>query len=195
MTPDLSPKATEIVAHTRAMLAAGGYNSFSYADVAAKVSITKASIHHHFPSKSVLVATVVARYREEARLGLAALERQIDDPLAQLTAYADYWADCIRTGSAPFCICAMLATELPTIPDEVAVEVRGHFNDLSAWLAGVFKKGAAQGQLHVVKSPAASARSFMALVHGAMLAARALDDPKAFPGIVQPALHSLTQPA
>ena len=195
MTVELSPKAAEIVAHTRSLLVAGGYNSFSYADLAERVSITKASIHHHFPSKAVLVRTVVSLYREEARNGLAGLSRQLDDPLSELNAYADYWSACIRSGDHPFCICAMLATELPTIPEEVAVEVRGHFHDLNAWLASVLKRGAAAGQFHLPNNPAISARAFMAAVHGAMLMARALDDPKSFATIVQPAILKLTQPA
>lgn len=195
MTAELSPKAAEIVAHTRSLLVSGGYNSFSYADVAARVNITKASIHHHFPSKAALVQTVVALYRQEARLGLDALQRQIDDPLSELNAYADYWANCIRSGDSPFCICAMLATELPTIPEDVAIEVKEHFLDLNAWLASVLKRGAALGQFHLLNSPAVSARAFMAVVHGAMLLARALDDPKVFATIVQPAILKLTQPA
>lgn len=195
MTAELSPKAAEIVAHTRSLLVSGGYNSFSYADLAARVNITKASIHHHFPSKAALVQTVVALYREEARLGLDALQRQIDDPLSELNAYADYWANCIRGGESPFCICAMLATELPTVPEDVAVEVKAHFIDLNAWIASVLKRGVGLGQFHLLNSPAVSARAFMAVVHGAMLMARALDDPKVFATIVQPAILKLTQPA
>src|ERR1043165_3153804 len=193
MTIELSPKAAEIAAHTRALLVAGGYNSFSYADLAERVGITKASIHHHFPSKAALVQTVVARYREEARQGLASLERQFDDPLSDLTAYPDYWAGCIRSGEHPFCICAMLATEMPTIPEDVAAEVRAHFHDLNAWLASVLKRGVGAGQFHLLNSPAISARSFMAVVHGAMLVARALDDPKSFAAIEQPAILKLTR--
>jgi TetR/AcrR family transcriptional repressor of nem operon len=195
MTSELSPKAAEIVAHTRSLLVAGGYNSFSYADLAERVNITKASIHHHFPSKAALVMTVVTLYRQEAKAGLASLESQLDDPLSELNAYADYWASCIRSGEHPFCICAMLATELPSIPEDIAVEVRTHFHDLNAWLASVLKRGVARGQFHLLNSPAVSARAFMALVHGAMLMARALDDPKSFATIVQPAILKLTQPA
>ena len=121
---------------------AGGYNSFSYADLAERVSISKASIHHHFPSKAVLVQTVVALYRQEAKAGLDSLLREFDDPLSELNAYADYWASCIRSGESPYCICAMLATEMPSIPSEVAVEVRAHFHDLTDWLASLLKRAA-----------------------------------------------------
>lgn len=192
MNAELSPKAAEIAAHARSLLAAGGYNSFSYADISERVSISKASIHHHFPSKAELVKIVVAQYRAEAREGLAILDSQLADPLAALHAYVDYWSACIRDGTASFCICAMLAAELPTIPAEVADEVRGHFQDLTSWLASVLKKGKALGQFHLQDSPAIEAKAFMATVHGAMLAARAFGDPQTFRAIVRPTLNKLT---
>jgi len=189
---ELSPKAAEIATHTRRLLASGGYNSFSYADLSGLVRISKASIHHHFPSKAELVQAVVAQYRDEARQGMVQLSRQLANPATELQAYIDFWADCIREGAAPFCICALLATEMPTIPAEVAVEVRGHFEDLSQWLASVLSRGAVQGQLRFQGTAEAEARALMATVHGAMLAARAFADPAAFRDIVQPALKRLT---
>ena len=41
----------DILGCARTLIIAGGYNGFSYADVAAVVGIRKASIHHHFPTK------------------------------------------------------------------------------------------------------------------------------------------------
>ncbi|MEW9570257.1 TetR/AcrR family transcriptional regulator [Rhodanobacter sp. Si-c] len=195
MNAALSPKAAEIVTYARLLLEAGGYNSFSYADISARVHISKASIHHHFPSKAELVRIVVARYREEARGGMEALDRELADPLAELKAYVDYWATCIRGGTSSFCICAMLAAELPAIPSEVADEVRGHFQDLTAWLASLFKKGKAKGQLHLQGSPALEAKAFMAAVHGAMLAARGTGDPENFRALAQFSIGRLTSAA
>jgi TetR/AcrR family transcriptional repressor of nem operon len=194
MDTELSPKAAEIVACARSLLAAGGYNGFSYADISAAVNISKPSIHHHFASKAELVRVVLVRYREEIRAGVAALEQQTSDPVAQLQAYTAYWTACIRDGSLPFCVCAMLAAELPAIPAEVADEVRGHFSDLSAWLTVVLTRGAAQKAFFLQATPEEEAKTFMATVHGAMLSARAFGDPEAFPGIVQPLLRRLTSP-
>jgi TetR/AcrR family transcriptional repressor of nem operon len=193
MEPELSSRAGEIVARAQALLAAGGYNGFSYADISASVGISKASIHHHFPGKADLVQAVVKRYREQARAGLAAMERQISDPLAQLQAYTGYWAACIRDGSSSFCVCAMLAAELPAIPEQVADEVRGHFCDLAGWLAGVLEQGAAKGVFRLRGYPEAEAMALMATVHGAMLSARALGDPEAFAGIVGASVERLTR--
>jgi TetR/AcrR family transcriptional repressor of nem operon len=192
MNSELSPKASEIVACARSLLAVGGYNGFSYADIAEAVHISKPSVHHHFASKAELVRTVVERYREDARAGMAALERQIADPLAQLHAYVGYWTACIRDGTAPFCICAMLAAEMPAIPPEVAAEVRGHFADLAAWLEAVLDRGVADGVFHLRNPAKAEAMAVMASVHGAMLAARAHGDPELFGTIMKPVLHRLT---
>src|SRR5258708_35419404 len=49
-----------------------GYNGFSYADIAAKVGVTKASLHYHFPSKAELGRHLIARY--QAGFGAARVE-------------------------------------------------------------------------------------------------------------------------
>src|SRR5512142_1137629 len=122
MDIELSDKAREIVACAKALLAVGGYHSFSYADISAAVKISKPSIHHHFPSKAELVETVVAVYREETRVGLAQLERHLSGPREQLEGYTNFWATCLRVRETSFCVCAMLATEMPTLPSQVATE-------------------------------------------------------------------------
>ena len=184
---NLSPTSDDILACARSLIVAGGYNGFSYADIADVVGIRKASIHHHFPSKVDLVRTLVARYREEAEAGMANLELQVSDPLEQLRFYAKYWEACIADASAPFCVCALLASQLPVLPEEVGLEVRAHFRSLSAWLTSVLERGARHGQLQLMSTPRAEAEAFMAAVHGAMLSARAYGDPKIF-GVVTGAL-------
>lgn len=191
MTTERSQKANEILSYTRALLTSGGYRSFSFADISDKVNIRKASIHHHFPSKAELVRTVVAQYREEARTGMKLLSDKINDPVAELQAYIDYWSTCIKDGSSPFCICAMLAAELPTLPPEVAAEVSGHFTDLSHWLAAVLRRGEEQNVFQFRGTISAEADLLMATVHGAMLAARAFNDAEIFRKIAQPALNSI----
>lgn len=192
MSVELSPRATEIAEHTKLLLAAGGYNGFSYADVSNRVHIGKASIHHHFPSKADLVLTVVKRHREQSRDGLAALDRQLDDPLARLAAYTEYWSECIREGTSSMCICAMLAAELPILPQEVANEVHGYFDDLTAWLATVLEQGIVKAQFNLRDSALVEAQAFMSTVHGAMLTARALNNPESFQAISRAAISQLT---
>ena len=62
--------------------------------------------------------------------------------------------------------------------------VRGHFSDLSRWLEHVLTLGVKQGAMRLESSPAIEAQNFLAVVYGAMLAARAFDDPDRFSVIV-----------
>lgn len=171
-----SPKALEIVRRTNELLASGGYNGFSYADIAELVDVRKASIHHHFPTKADLVKATVALHRDAVRRGLQSLDESTADPLERLVAYSRFWAECIEGSNPPICICALLAAELPAVPAEVADEVKGHFRDLHAWIASNMEEGKAKGGMQLSDTPSAEASMFMASIHGAMLSARAAGD-------------------
>jgi TetR/AcrR family transcriptional regulator, transcriptional repressor for nem operon len=189
---NLSTTQDDILACARSLIITGGYNSFSYADIADVVGIRKASIHYHFPSKIDLVQKLVSRYRQEAKEGMANIELQVSDPLEQLRIYTGYWEACITDASAPFCVCALLASQLPVLPEKVGAEVQEHFRYLSEWLTSVLERGASEGQLHLVSTPREEAETFMATVHGAMLSARAFGDPKVFGIVTDQLLERLT---
>ncbi|GIQ78071.1 TetR/AcrR family transcriptional regulator [Bradyrhizobium sp. RD5-C2] len=175
----------------QSLIVAGGYNGFSYADISDAIGIRKASIHHHFPTKAELVSALVDRYRQETELGLRSLREQSADPADQLQSYVNFWQGCIQDASLPFCVCAMLAGEMPMLPDEVAARVRGHFDHLAGWLTSVLKTGADQHLFRLGRRPNEEAQMLMASVHGAMLSARAFDDPGLFAAIVKPQVARL----
>lgn len=188
-----SPTTSEqILASARGFIVSGGYNAFSYADIAAAIGIRKASIHHHFPSKVDLVRTVVRQYRDEAALGLTRMAANVADPEQRLQLYVGYWARCIEDASFPFCVCVLLASELPALPSDVVLEVRAHFQTLTAWLTAVIELGIEQGRLQVEAPAKVEAELLVATVHGAMLSARAHGDPVLFNTILQPALRRLS---
>jgi TetR/AcrR family transcriptional repressor of nem operon len=180
-----------IIRCARSLIVAGGYNGFSYADISNIVGIRKASIHHHFPNKVDLVRTLVARYREEADRGIAELERHCPDPADQLRAYTEFWAECISDPANSFCVCALLASEIPVLPQPIVLEVRAHFRALAAWLTSVMERGSRQGGLVLSGTAQAEAEAFMATVHGAMLSARAYGDAKSFAAITRPLIERL----
>ncbi|MGO1068209.1 TetR/AcrR family transcriptional regulator [Lysobacter sp. CA199] len=175
-----SPKAQQIIQRTNELLASGGYNGFSYADIAELVEVRKASIHHHFPTKADLVKVTVVLHRDATRRGLQSLDQSMPDPLERLMAYSRFWAECIEQSNPPICICAVLAAELPAVPAEVADEVKGHFKDLHAWIAAVIEEGQSTGKMQLTDTPSAESSMFMASIHGAMLAARAAGDASLF---------------
>jgi TetR/AcrR family transcriptional regulator, transcriptional repressor for nem operon len=182
--------AEHILACARSLVVRGSYNGFSYADIAEVVGIRKASIHHHFPSKVDLMVELVRRYRADVEAGLAAMEQSMSGPYQRLERYVGVWKACISDGSLPFCVCAMLASELPALPPELAIEVRKHFELLSGWLARVIGQGIVEGAL-TVGDAKSCAEQLMATVHGAMLAARAYGRPEVFGSIVTPVLERM----
>jgi TetR/AcrR family transcriptional repressor of nem operon len=115
----------------------------------------------------------------------------VSGPLEQLRAYIGYWKACIGDASAPFCVCAMLASELPILPEEVALEIRAYFRFLSGWLASALERGVQQKSIVLANPPQVEAEIFMAAVHGAMLSARAYGDTSIFGSIMDPQLERM----
>ncbi|MBY3321489.1 TetR/AcrR family transcriptional regulator [Rhizobium laguerreae] len=189
---NLTSTSDEILASARVLIMNGGYNGFSYADIAETVGIRKASIHHHFPSKVDLVRTLVKRYREDAEAGFNGLEQRVSDPLELLKVYAGHWAQCIEDASRPFCVCALLASELPALPADVASEVQGFFRFLSKWIVSVMDRGLRDGSLKLSSAPKIEGEAFLAKIHGAMLSARVYGSPEVFAMVLNAEIERLS---
>ncbi|AKS31454.1 TetR/AcrR family transcriptional regulator [Mycolicibacterium goodii] len=189
--PTATDTADDILRCARTLIIVGGYNGFSYADIAAVVGIRKASIHHHFPTKVDLVRTLLQRYRAEVDAGIAEFERRYPNPLDQLRAYVGYWESCVGDPTTSFCVCALLATQIPVLPQELVLELRAYFRTLSAWLASALERGVEQGTITLTSTAHAEAETFMATMHGAMLSARAYGDPAIFQKITTPLIERL----
>jgi len=188
---NLSSTSEDILASARNLIMSGGYNGFSYADISEVVGIRKASIHHHFPSKVDLVRELIKRYREDGQANVAVLEQNVPDALDILKVYANHWSKCIEDASRPYCVCALLASELPSLPPEVATEVTSFFRFISSWLTTVMERGHKSGALNLTSEPHVEAEAFLATVYGAMLSARAYGTPEVFSTILAPALNRL----
>ncbi|MEO5757333.1 MAG: TetR/AcrR family transcriptional regulator [Mesorhizobium sp.] len=190
----MASTSDKILDVAQSLIVAGGYNGFSYADISAAIGIRKASIHHHFPTKAELVSMLVDRYRQQTEQGLKSLHQQFSNPAEQLHSYLNFWQACIRDASLPFCVCALLASEMQMLPEEVASRVRAHFHSLARWLTSVLQAGAEQGLFHFDNRPEEQAQMLMASVHGAMLSARAFDDPELFVTIANAQIARLLEP-
>jgi TetR/AcrR family transcriptional regulator, transcriptional repressor for nem operon len=184
--------ADRILQTAKTLISDLGYSAFSYADIAEAIQIRKASIHHHFPTKASLVVAVLKAHRERLIEGTQFLSQKIDDPLARLQAYVRYWEGCIRNKSEPFCIAALLAAELPSIPAEVRFEVQQHFLELSRWIRETLEEGISKRTLKLQGTPEDEAQTFMATVHGAMLSARALGSCDVFQTVTTSALQRIS---
>lgn len=178
------------VAHK--LIADRGYAAFSYADISSEVKVSKATIHHHFPLKEDLVIAVLRRHRQRLGEGLVRLNGAASDPLERVNFYMKHWETCIQKKTEPICIAALLGAELPSLPADVAVEVRLHFADLHRWLQQTLELGAKQKSIRLTQAASREADLVMATVHGAMISARAYQSFKVFAQIVEAILQRLS---
>jgi TetR/AcrR family transcriptional repressor of nem operon len=184
--------STQILQTAHTLISDRGYSAFSYADISDTVHVSKASIHHHFPTKAILVVSVLQAHRKKFLQSAESLTQNVNDPLARLTAYVHHWEVCIRDQQTPFCIAALLAAELPSLPKEVQFEIQQHFLELSKWIRKTLEEGVQKRSLKLQGTAEDEAQAFMAIVHGAMLSARALGSAKVFHAATSSALQRIS---
>jgi TetR/AcrR family transcriptional regulator, transcriptional repressor for nem operon len=194
MTASGEATQTRIIEAGRQLIMRRGYSGFSYADVAEAIDIRKASIHHHFPAKTDLVIAVLKEWQAAFDNDVEALQANGVDAPGQLRAYVGHWERCIADDSAPFCVAGMLGTELPTLPDEVAQEVKAFFDNLTAWVEHVLVSGTNGNLIKLDTSVQTEAATLVSLVYGAMLAARAYGNAELFKAVTEGAVERLVKP-
>lgn len=151
-----------------------GFNSFSYADIAAELGITKASLHYHFPGKAELGEALISRYAERFYEALRQIDREAPDARAKLEAYAELYAEVLR--GKRMCMCGILAAEYQTLPQLMRGAVVDFFDENQRWLARVLAQGNAEKTLRFRVEPEEAAQSILSTLEGAMLVARPYDD-------------------
>jgi TetR/AcrR family transcriptional repressor of nem operon len=149
-----------------------GYNAFSYRDLAERVGIRSASIHHHFPSKADLGRALVARYRDRFADALRRIAAGQGDAPTKLAAYVDLFRATYEQGNR-LCLGGMFAADLPTLPSEVQAQVRGFYTDNEAWLTRLLDAGRRSSELDFEGSPRDAAAALLDGLEGALLGARA----------------------
>lgn len=103
--------ADKILDTAHALIADRGYAAFSYADISSEVKVSKATIHHHFPSKEILVVSVLRQHRHRLGEGIASLNDAVANPLERLKAYMSHWESCIekRRSHSASLLCLVLS--------------------------------------------------------------------------------------
>jgi len=166
-----------------------GFNGFSYADIAAELKTTKASLHYHFPTKAVLGTELIARYSRNFQTALEAIDKRESDPLQRLRDYAALYARVLEKDR--MCLCGMLASDYSTLPKPMREEVRRFFDENEAWLARLLDEGRKARKLRFTGPAEEEARALIGAFEGAMLIARSYDDPSRFESVANRVLAQL----
>jgi len=168
-----SAKAEEILDVAERMARIGGYNGFSFREIAKEVGIKSASVHYHFPGKAELGVAVARRYTERFLNGLGAPDEPGAEPEALLKRYvAAYRSALVDDGL--MCLCGMLGAEIAYLPEVVAQEAKRFFEANIAWLTTVLARKGGERDVR------ADALRMISTLEGALILARSLDDVSAF---------------
>jgi TetR/AcrR family transcriptional repressor of nem operon len=188
--PEAAHTAARILDAAERLVQLRGFNGFSYADVAAELDVTKASLHYHFPSKASLGEALIARYGERFAAALAGIDAGPTAAPAMLAAYADLYAGVLE--DQRMCLCGMLAAEYQTLPEAMQRAVIAFFDHNEAWLVRVLEQGERDGDLRVTGSARDLARAILSALEGALLTARPYDDPARFQTTARGLIATLT---
>ncbi len=166
-----------------------GFNGFSYSDIAAELGIAKASLHHHYRTKSDLGQALMQRYGENFDTALAEIDRSKDDAAGKLSRYAKLYEDVLVNDR--LCLCGMLAAEYSTLPGKMRAQVRKFFERNELWLTHLIERGRGEKVLRQGAPARDVARMLVSVLEGAMLLARSCEDPGRFTSSVRPILADL----
>ena len=161
-----------------------GYDGFSYADLAADVGIRKASIHHHFPTKATLAVSLMKRYNEDLTDKLMQIFAENDTGARQLNEVFKHYRAALKDGNS-LCLCIAFSISRDHLDQEIVTELSAFRKNSIKWLTAIFELGQTDGTISNVMNPAVEAKSCLAVLEGAQLAARAEKDTDIFDAAIQ----------
>lgn len=177
-TATLTAAATAVLDVAEQLAQTRGFNGFSYADIAAKLGVTKASLHYHFRSKADLGSALIDRYRGVFGVALGAIDQQTSDADCKLADYVGLYESVLS--NERMCLCGMLAAEYATLPAPMQKGLTSFFDDNERWLTAVLGDGLRQGAFRFGEPANERARLLLGALEGAMLVARSYGDPRRF---------------
>ena len=175
---DRPDTATRILDVAERLVQQRGFNGFSYADIAAELHITKASLHYHFAGKVELGRALIERYAERFTAALEAIDQHETDPVEKIRAYSAIYADVLS--ERRMCLCGMLAAGYDTLAEPMQHAVIEFFDTNEAWLTRVLEEGQESGRIRLNGPVREAAQVIVSGLEGAMLIARPYDDVERF---------------
>jgi TetR/AcrR family transcriptional regulator, transcriptional repressor for nem operon len=191
--PEPVDTATRILDFAEELVQTRGFSGFSYADIAARLDVTPASLHYHYGSKADLGEALIRRYRTRFMSALDAVERKAGKAPAMLDAYARIYADVLRLKR--MCLCGMLAAGYETLPEPMRREVVQFCDENEGWLVRVLEQGQTEGTVSFSGPASVVAQSIISGLEGALLIARPYGDVGRFERAANRLLSSVMEAA
>ncbi len=165
------------------LLQTRSFSAFSYQDISDRIGISKASIHHHFPTKGDLGKALAAKYRTSQKHALVEISQKYHRPWDRFDAYIAMTTEIIKSGNK-ICPLGSLQAEHNLISPDMQKEIISLCDYIQAWLTEVLAEGREKGVMTFPGTPEDQAALIHAAIQGALQNARA-EGPKQFSAVIR----------
>lgn len=159
----MSDTEQSILNITEDMIRQGGYNGFSFRNVADAVGIKSSSVHYHFETKEKLAAATAKRYTENFIMSLGEPSKLKDSGLNPVVHYITAFRNAIISNKG-MCLCGVLGTETGMLPETIVTELNKFFDQNVDWLESAYRQIG-----HDSDDLAKKAQRTFSLLEGAMM--------------------------
>ncbi len=156
-----------------------GFDGFSFADLAQAAGIRKASVHYHFPTKADLSVTLMDRYHHDLTDARQRIVSNNPTAAGRLLGLIDLYRSALGDGTS-LCLCVALVLSKESLAEDVSAKIVAFRSATLSWIEDVFELGCVDGSVADVLNPRSEARATLAILEGALIAARANEDLKIF---------------
>lgn len=175
-------KEETILKATEEMIRKGGYNGFSFREIAKQVGIKSSSVHYHFPTKEDLGVAVAKYYTDRFLDSLGDPENLVQKGENPIQRYVDAFRHALLVDKR-MCMCGLLGAEIDGLPAAIVTETQTFFKRNIEWLEQSYEyldssdnKDAAEKK----KSASIKAIQTLALLEGAIISSNVLGDINVF---------------
>ena len=163
-----------ILNSTEDMIRQGGYNGFSFRNIADSIGIKSSSVHYHFETKEKLGAATTKRYTENFMTALGDPQQLKEDGINPVFYYITAFRNAIISDKG-MCLCGILGTETSMLPDSIVAELKNFFEKNIEWLESAYNQiGYAEDSLK------SRALQTLSLLEGAMVISTTTKDLNSF---------------
>lgn len=149
----------------------GGYNNFSFRELADDVGIKSSSVHYHFPTKADLGAELARQYTDSFLLTLGEPHTLLKQGKNPIDVYVTQFRRAL-INDKKMCLCGLLGAESDGLPDKVKYETKRFFEHNIQWLEKAHEVNGTESK----EDARRKAIKTVSLLEGAMMVSKTLEN-------------------
>lgn len=163
-----------------------GINAFSFQDLSEAVGIRKASVHHHFATKSDLIESLMKRFLRQFEEMIRKVVTSKANGRTKLKRYCNLFHETLNEGNNDKgCFCGMLMAEVMSVEKGVQGQIQQFIRKNVDVVEAILSEGVEDGTLALPSGSKSAALVVLSTLEGALLIARCDQGPTQFSTVVK----------